>query len=50
MTDPRTLTEGELLAIRSHLLTHPNPTPTTARLAARVLAHIDTLPLPKETP
>ena len=50
MTDPCPLTEPTLLAIYAHLLTHPNPTPTTARLAARVLAHIDTLPLPKETP
>ena len=35
MTDPRTLTEPELLAIHAQLTTHGNPTPTTAHLAAR---------------
>ena len=43
MTD-QLLTEPELLAIYAQLTTHPNPTPTTPRLAARILTHIDTLP------
>ena len=49
MTDPRTLTEPELLAIHAQLTAHRNPTPTTAHLAARCLDHIDTLPTLKET-
>ena len=56
MTDPRTLTEPELLAIHAQLTTHGNPTPTTAHLAARsldhigrqLLHHIETMPLTRE--
>ena len=48
MTDPRPLTEPELLAIHAQLTTHRNPTPTTAHLAARCLDHIETLPLTRE--
>jgi len=52
MTDPRTLTEPELLAIHAQLTTHGNPTPDARHLAARVIEHIETMPLTttKETP